>query len=123
MPTEPFMDDDITNALELLDRDRPRGMKWLESLAKEGNATAILYFALSLSEEVNRQTEEIEWLLKASSLGFSDAAWNLAMIYNQNGDQANVKRWIDKAAELGNNDAAFIAQLNYDVSRFLKAQY
>lgn len=98
-------------------------MEQLESLARQGNATATLYFALSLSEETDRQAEEVEWLLRAYDLGFSDAAWNLAMVYNQNGDQENVINWIDKAAELGNTDAVLVAQLNYDVGRFLRAQH
>ena len=123
MPTEPFMDSQITEALELIEQDRAQGMEKLRSLAAAGNATAVLYFALNLGEEPNRQVEEIDWLLRANDLGFADAAWNLAMIYNQNGDFQSVKTWIDRAAELGNSDAIFIARMNYDVNKFLAARY
>lgn len=125
MATEPFMTSEITEILELMERDRFAGLKRLREVANSGNPTAILYYALSFSEQSGQsgqENDEIEWLSKAYELGFADAAWNMAMIYNQNKDFDNMKIWIDRTAELGNDDAVLIREKGYDVNEFLAQQ-
>jgi TPR repeat protein len=99
--------------------NREAGLKELRKLARAGDKSAIVFLGQYLSEESETTEEATKWLLLASEFESPDAAWNLAMIARERGDNDGMKQWIDRAASLGEEDAAEIRDNGYDVDAFL----
>ncbi|MDZ5649666.1 hypothetical protein [Nitrospirillum sp. BR 11828] len=110
----------ITDALEpiirLVNEDRQKGLERLTRMAEGGDRSAIVFLGLYLSEETTTSDAAMKWLLLANDFGSPDAAWNIAMIARERGDEHEMKRWIDRAAELGEPDARIIQGNGYNVA-------
>jgi len=115
----PEIDDRLEPIVRLVAENRKEGLGRLQSLAEEGNRSAILYLGLYLSEDEKTTDLSIPWLLKANAFDSADAAWNLAMIARGRANFNEMRQWINRAADLGEEDAEKIRNNGYDVERVL----
>jgi TPR repeat protein len=113
--------DELMKAIELVHTDRPAGLEEVKRLALAGDKSAILSLGLYLSEDSATNEEAVPWLVSAAGFGSEDAAWNLAMIAREKGDEKGMREWIDVAAGLGEVDAVKARSLGYDVAAVLQA--
>ncbi|MEA3051816.1 MAG: hypothetical protein QOG72_719 [Sphingomonadales bacterium] len=113
--------DELMKAIELVHADRPAGLEEVKRLALAGDKSAILSLGLYLSEDKATTADALRWLAEAAGFGSGDAAWNLAMIAREQGDEKGMREWIDVAAGLGEEDAVKARSLGYDVASVLQA--
>ena len=119
MAFELNMNAKLSSAIDAMQSDRERGLKTLRKLAKTGDASALVYLGLYLSED-SASTEEAEyWLRRGAELKSPDAAWNLAIIEKERGDVSAMRRWIDCAAEYGELDAIRVRSDGYNLGGFI----
>lgn len=121
MAFEMEIDQDLSNAIDLIHNNRSEGLRAIEKLAKRGNRSAVLCMGLYLSEDSSTSDDAVAWLEEAERFDSPDAAWNLAMIAREKGDSESMKKWIDRAASLGEPDAIKVRNLGYDVSSVLSS--
>lgn len=113
--------DELAEAIELIQADRPAGLEAVKRLALAGDKSAILCLGLYLSEDSGKNDEAVPWLTRAALFGSGDAAWNLAMIAREGNDPKAMRKWIDVAANLGEADAVKVRSRGYEVDSVLNA--
>jgi TPR repeat protein len=112
--------DELFEAIELVQVDRPAGLEAVRRLALAGDKSAILNMGLYLSEDSKTVDDAVPWLASAAGFGSADAAWNLAMIAREKHDPNGLHKWIDLAADLGEPDAVKVRRRGYDVSSVIE---
>jgi TPR repeat protein len=115
------MNKEISAAIDLIQANRALGLERLRALAEVGNQSAIVYLGLYLSEEPATCAEAERWLKQAAQFESPDAAWNLAMIERERGNELQMRVWIDRAAEFGEPDAIEIKAAGYNLDTFFAA--
>lgn len=82
--------------------DWAKAEPWLRLSADDGNANALFYMGVALSQRGDI-SGAIEWYRRAADSGEKFALCNLGLMYSKLGDLAQARRWYTRGAESGDS--------------------